>query len=194
MKYEELDTIGKTMAVLTKQGMVNDIDVFDEKGVYDADATINAYEEGIATEAKYRPFLDKYYDLTYSRWKHVTHPGLQKNYDIDRIISGRKTTEDKYVNDKNYDRIFIEKIQNSHIGSLGWIYVCRADYLLYCLCTEERIRILTFDMRLLKEWYKENKHYPEYIAKKYDTAPIGYLVLIKDFPKNILLEDALFYI
>ena len=157
----------------------------------------NAYEEGIKTEAKYKPFLDKYYDLTYRAWKHVTHPGLQKNCDIDRIILEKtlKTTEDKYINDKNYDRIFIEKIQNSYVGSKGWIYVCRANYLLYCLCTEERIRVLTFDMRLLKEWYKENKtDYPEYTAKNYDTAPIGYLVPIKDFSKNILLENALFYI
>lgn len=35
MKYEELDSVAKTIAVLTKQGIVTKYDYFDENGVHD---------------------------------------------------------------------------------------------------------------------------------------------------------------
>ncbi len=45
MKYEELDPVAKTIAVLTKSGIETKYDHFYENGVFDKDATMKAFEE-----------------------------------------------------------------------------------------------------------------------------------------------------
>ena len=45
MKYEELDPVAKTIAVLSKQGIVSKYDHFDENGVYNKIETVKAFEE-----------------------------------------------------------------------------------------------------------------------------------------------------
>lgn len=45
MKYEELDEVGKAIAVLSMQGIVSKYDYFYENGVYNEIETVKAFEE-----------------------------------------------------------------------------------------------------------------------------------------------------
>lgn len=159
-----------------------------------------SYERGIETEAKYEPLMTEWYKLTYDNSKITKHRNIQKGLGTDRLasLSGvQLKCEDKYINNKdNYYRVFIELYQNTTIVpfSKGWITESKADVLHYCWCTPEKIEVLVFDFRRLKEWFKENRlDYEMFTVETEDTKPRGILVPVLDFPGNVLLERSYIY-
>lgn len=157
----------------------------------------NSWKKGRKTEAKYTPMMDVYYNLSYCKWKTIHNPIIQKGLGIDRIaftVTRKLKCEDKYVNDRAYDRVFIEEYQNTRARkSIGWIVESKADILHYILCNDTRLRVLHFNLPLLKRWYLENRNkYTIITVEDYDTWPRGRLVPIKDFPKDIMFEEGVY--
>lgn len=160
---------------------------------------MNAWEYGRAVEAKYKPYLDKYYDTIYPNWRDVENVDLQKKLDIDRLVihQGKKfKVEDKYIEEYcNYDSIFIETVQNTIIGSKGWIYTSEADELVYCFCNSTRIRVFHFDFKRLREYLEKHPHRGLYHkAVQFNTKPEGYLYKLRDFPEDVLIRKGEVYV
>ena len=157
-----------------------------------------SFERGKETELRYQPYLDQYYKSLGWDYEHITDE-RQKELDVDRIVHWAEDrefyTEDKYVNDENYNRVFLETIQNSIVGSIGWIYVCRAKYIFYTFCNDTYLRVLKFDRKELKQWFNEHHwYYPEITAHREVTKPKGLLVPISAFPSSVLLDKDYFCI
>jgi len=100
----------------------------------------------------------------------------QKEDDID--FTGHKqngdiVTFEAKIRRKLYDDILIETVSNTTKGSPGWVYVSKADVLVYVFLIDyEIVKGFIIDMKSLKAWWKNNgrhKGYPIRYGKTSDS-------------------------
>ena len=102
-------------------------------------------------------------------------PRQQKEDDIDftgHKLNGDIITFEVKIRRKLYDDILIETVSNTTKGSRGWIYVSKADVLVYVFLIDGKIvRGFIIDMQILRKWWEDkgcHMDYPIKDAPNYD--------------------------
>lgn len=97
---------------------------------------------------------------------------------------------------RTVDDILIEIVSNDKTGAKGWIWVSKADWLVYVFLLRDRLdRGFIFNMAKLREWFAENQDlYPTNVAPNPPENPEYQthfkLVPIDDIPREIAFKHS----
>ena len=157
---------------------------------------VGRYEEGQAQERRDMPIVKRWLESKLPIYEtQDTSPRQQKEDDIDftgRKLNGEVVTFEAKIRYKLYNDILIETVSNTTTGSPGWIYVSKADCLIYVFLIDDKVQKgFIIKMPDLREWWKTTGFYKEY-PKRYGKTGSLYrtenrVVPEKDIPSNIII-------
>jgi len=76
-------------------------------------------------------FLNPQYDAYYSRHHFPFLRVNKKGHDVEIRRDGELKKVEEKTRLESYSDILVEEIQDTKSGSIGWLYYCDADYLIY---------------------------------------------------------------